>query len=580
MNPKEKYKTFPVIKMKNRQWPDKEIEKAPIWCSVDLRDGNQALPTPMTVKKKIEMFEMLVDCGFKEIEVGFPAASPTEYEFVRELIEKDMIPGDVTIQVLTQAREDLIAKTIESVRGAKSVIIHLYNSTSPAQREIVFGMEKSEIVDLAVKGTEWVKEYSNKLQDETEVIFQYSPESFSATEIEFSLEICEAVMNTWQPTPQNKMIINLPCTVEVAMPNVYADQIEWFCQNMNRRNASRRDSVIISVHTHNDRGTGVASTELAILAGADRVEGTLFGNGERTGNLDIVVVALNIYSHGIDPGLNFSNLEKIRRVYEKCTGMTVHERHPYSGELVFTAFSGSHQDAINKGLRNMNLKKSLTDIVPWNVPYLTIDPTDIGRKYDEVIRVNGQSGKGGIDYIMEQDLGICLPKEMLREFGRMAGDVIDALGREVNSEDIRTIFFNEYVNTDAYELKIFNALSKNGHCECDAIITKDGVKITLSGSGNGPIAAFVHAFNNTIDNSGDSSNLCPIKVLDQSEHALGKVKSENAEAISYVKLQSGDRVVWGAGIDTNIQKASIKAVISAIDRVYRLNTVRSIMNEL
>jgi 2-isopropylmalate synthase len=544
VNPAGKYQPFPTIDLCDRQWPSKRLTHAPKWCSVDLRDGNQALAVPMVVSQKIDMFETLVRCGFKEIEVGFPAASPTEFEFVRRLIKEGRIPDDVTIQVLVQARKDLIEETIRSLIGVKRAIIHLYNSTSPAQRKIVFGLEKPEIVALAVRGTEWVKEYSERLHG-TEVMFQYSPESFSATEVEFSLEVCEAVMDTWKPTPGRKMIINLPCTVEVATPNVYADQIEWFCRNM-----TRRDSTVISLHTHNDRGTGVAATELGLLAGADRVEGTLFGNGERTGNLDIVIVALNLYTQGIDPELELSDLESIREVYERCTGMIVPERQPYSGELVFTAFSGSHQDAIRKGLRMRG------DV--WQVPYLIIDPQDISRRYDEVIRINGQSGKGGMAYLLERECGIHLPKDMIREFGSVAGKTIDALGREVTSVDLQEMLWKEYVGKlSPYKLETFHSIDDVRGCQFTAVITLGDSKFELSGEGNGPIDAFVRSLH--------KKGIRDVQVLDQAEHALGA--GAEAKAIGYVQLQFPSGAIrWGAGVDTSIPLASIRAVLSAINR--------------
>src|SRR5687768_7329046 len=394
-DPSSKYRPFPPIPISDRQWPGRTLTTAPIWCSVDLRDGNQALAVPMNVSQKLELFDALVKCGFKEIEVGFPSASNTEFQFNRRLIEESRIPEDVTIQVLVQAREDLIEKTVQSLIGAKRVIIHLYNSTSPAQRRAVFGLEKAEIVKVAVRGARWIQERLPRLAG-TDVRLQYSPESFSATEVDFAKKISEAVMDVWQPTPERRMILNLPDTVEVAMPNVYADQIEWMCRNL-----KNRESLVISLHTHNDRNTGTAATELGLLAGADRVEGTLFGNGERTGNLDIVTVALNLYMHGIDPNLDFSDLNAIREIYERCTGMTVPARQPYGGELVFTAFSGSHQDAIRKGLTEWKQG----DREYWDVPYLTLDPTDINREYREVIRVNSQSGKGGVAYLLESEFG-------------------------------------------------------------------------------------------------------------------------------------------------------------------------------
>jgi len=526
------------------------ITRAPIWCSVDLRDGNQAIPVPMTVAQKMEMFQILVRCGFKEIEVGFPAASLTEYEFVRRLIEEGLIPEDVTIQVLVQAREELIERTIDSLVGARRVIIHMYNSTSPVQREVVFGMTKSQIVELAVRGTQWIKEYSAKLPG-TEVLFQYSPESFSATEVEFSLEICEAVVGAWLPFYPQTMIINLPETVEVAMPNIYADQIEWFCSNFKHRNR-----VIISLHTHNDRGTGVAATELGILAGADRVEGTLFGNGERTGNVDIITVALNLYTQGIEPGLDFSDLDSVREVYERCTGMRVPVRQPYSGELVFTAFSGSHQDAIRKGLHAMAANSAET--AKWNVPYLVMDPADVGRKYKEVvIRVNGQSGKAGISWLLECKCGINMPKAMQAEFGSVIQPKIDALGREVTAEDLKAMFWKEYVEREVpYKLVSFQTNEDSGTHYCHSIITLNGEKLQSSGLGNGPISAFINSLKDLEIN---------VSVLDQSEHALGV--GEEASAIAYVQLQfSNGKTRWGAGVDTSIDNASIKAVISALNR--------------
>ncbi|MDR3378564.1 MAG: 2-isopropylmalate synthase, partial [Verrucomicrobiae bacterium] len=429
-DPSTKYRSFPPVSLADRQWPNRTLTHAPRWCSVDLRDGNQALAVPMNVSQKLELFQTLVRMGFKEIEVGFPSASNTEFTFNRRLIEEKRVPEDVWLQVLVQAREDLIERTVESLVGARKAIIHLYNSTSPAQRRVVFGKSKDEIKAIAVKGAQMIKDRLPRLQG-TEIMLQYSPESFSATEVEFAREISEAVMEVWQPTPEHKMILNLPDTVEVAMPNVYADQIEWMCRHLRNR-----DSLIISLHTHNDRCTGVAATELGLLAGADRVEGTLFGNGERTGNLDLVTVALNLYMHGIDPRLDFSNLNGIIDVYERCTGMTVPPRQPYAGELVFTAFSGSHQDAIKKGLAEWEDQKQ----PHWDVPYLTIDPKDIGREYREVIRVNSQSGKGGVAYLLESEFGIELPKDLQREFGPIANEEVDKLSREVSGAELKSMF--------------------------------------------------------------------------------------------------------------------------------------------
>src|SRR5690348_7287559 len=463
-DPSKKYRQFPPIDLVERQWPNRTLTQAPRWCSVDLRDGNQALAVPMNVSQKLELFQVLVKCGFKEIEVGFPSASNTEFTFNRRLIEENRAPNDVWLQVLVQAREDLIERTFESLEGAKKAIIHLYNSTSPAQRRVVFGLTKAEIIGVAVRGAQLIQDRLPRLKG-TEVMLQYSPESFSGTEVEFAKEVSEAVMDVWQPTPQRKMILNLPDTVEVAMPNVYADQIEWVC-----RNIKNRESLIVSLHTHNDRSTGVAATELGLLAGADRVEGTLFGNGERTGNLDIVTVALNLYMHGIDPKLDFSDLNSIIDVYERCTGMTIPPRQPYAGELVFTAFSGSHQDAIRKGLTEWgrNGRKS------WDVPYLTIDPTDIGREYREVIRVNSQSGKGGVAYLLESEFGIELPKELQREFGPIANDEVDRLGREVSGAELKKMFWREYIDRESpWKLQGFETDSRNGTVRCRARLLRN-----------------------------------------------------------------------------------------------------------
>jgi 2-isopropylmalate synthase len=549
-NPSSKYQPFPLIQLPNRQWPTRHLSHAPMWCSVDLRDGNQALAVPMNVSQKLEMFKALVKCGFKEIEVGFPSASNTEFIFNRRLIEENLIPEDVTIQCLVQAREDLIERTVESLLGAKKVVIHLYNSTSPAQRKYVFGKTKEEIIAIAVKGAQMIKDRLHRLEASgTQVTLQYSPESFSATEVEFAKEISEAVIDVWQPTPERKMILNLPDTVEVAMPNVYADQIEWICTNI-----KNRESLIISLHTHNDRGTGTAATELGLLAGADRVEGTLFGNGERTGNLDIVQVAMNLYMHGIDPGLDFSNMNELIGMYERTTGMTVPPRQPYAGELVFTAFSGSHQDAIKKGLSGYDEHKTI-----WDVPYLTIDPNDIGREYHEVIRVNSQSGKGGVAYLLESEFGIELPKDMQREFGPIANDVVDKLGREVRAAELKEMFWKEYIERDTpFALHHFHADGVDGAFTCRSSLVKNGKEIAISGKGNGPIAAFVQA---VIQDGGAQ----PFEVANYREQSL-EAGSE-ASAISYIQIKLAlGKTVWGAGVDTNIELASIKAVISAVNR--------------
>jgi 2-isopropylmalate synthase len=552
----QKYQPFPPIHLPNRQWPSRVIAQAPAWCSVDLRDGNQALAIPMSVTQKLEMFDALLKVGFKEIEVGFPSASNTEFAFMRRLIEEQRIPDDVTIQVLVQAREELIEKTVESLMGARRAIIHLYNSTSPAQRNYVFGLSKPEIMEMATRGTQWIKDRVPKLAG-TEVIFQYSPESFSATEVEFALEICQAVMGTWQPTPENRMILNLPDTVEVAMPNIYADQIEWFITHL-----QQRDRVIISVHTHNDRGTGVAATELAILAGAERVEGTLFGNGERTGNLDIVTVALNLYMHGVDPHLDFTDLNSIRSVYERTTGMTVPARQPYAGELVFTAFSGSHQDAIKKGLAAWKKKG---DAAIWDVPYLTIDPEDIGREYREIIRVNSQSGKGGIAYLLENECGLMLPKGLQKEFGSQANEEIDKQGREFKARELYDIFDREYINLHEppYKLISFQTEGAQGTTKCLAqVVEKDGKTHNLTGQGNGPIAAFVDGLNQVLSSEKQ------FEVSHYSEHSLGSGAASSAIAYIQITGKHG-KTHFGAGVDTSIELASIKAVLSAVNRAER-----------
>jgi 2-isopropylmalate synthase len=547
--PSKKYRPFPPVRLPDRQWPGRVLTRAPRWCSVDLRDGNQALAVPMNVSQKLELFQTLVKTGFKEIEVGFPSASNTEFAFNRRLIEENRAPDDVWLQVLVQAREDLIERTVESLVGAKKAIVHLYNSTSPAQRRVVFGMSKTQIIQVAVRGATWIKERLPRLKG-TEVMLQYSPESFSATEVEFAREVSEAVMDVWQPTPGRKMILNLPDTVEVAMPNVYADQIEWIC-----RNIKDRESLIISLHTHNDRCTGVAATELGLLAGADRVEGTLFGNGERTGNLDIVTVALNLYQHGIDPKLDFSDLNSIIEVYERCTGMTVPPRQPYAGELVFTAFSGSHQDAIRKGLTEWKENGRRH----WDVPYLTIDPADIGREYREVIRVNSQSGKGGVAYLLESQFGIELPKDMQREFGPIANDEVDKLGREVSGAELKQMFWREYIERKSpWQLKKFETESKNGIVRCRAKVLRAGQPVELAGQGNGPLAALVHGFGKI--------GVPRFEIANYSEHALGS--GEAAAAIAYIQIKTADgKSRWGAGVDTNIELASVRAVLSALNRL-------------
>ncbi len=502
----------------------------------------------MSVDEKLEYFEMLVKIGFKEIEVGFPSASQIEFDFCRRLIEENRIPSDVAIQILCQCREDLIIRSIEALRGARNVIFHLYNSTSPAQRRYVFNTGKSEIIRIATQGIEWLRQHSAGLVAAgTRLRLEYSPESFTSTELEFSLQICEAVTDIWKPSPQNKIILNLPATVEYATPNVHADQIEWMCTHL-----SRRDSTIISLHTHNDRGTGIAATELALLAGADRVEGTLFGNGERTGNLDLVTVALNLHTHGIATGLDLSDLPRIREVYERTTRMDVHARHPYAGDLVFTAFSGSHQDAIKKSWDRQ------TPGTPWDVLYIPIDPADIGRSYKAIIRINSQSGKGGVAYILEHEFGFQLPKLMHKEIGRTINDLADSTGRELTPQEIHDAFVRDYIErTSPVALADFRTIERGSQVTCQADLIVNGTRRLVNGTGNGPIDAFVQATR--------EAGIPRFELLNYSEHSLGS--GAEARAVSYIQIKTGSgHTYFGAGIDTNIELASIKAVVSAINR--------------
>ncbi len=543
----KKYRKYPAMKMKKRMWPDNTIDKAPIWCSVDLRDGNQALPVPMSVEKKLKMFNLLTRLGFKEIEVAFPSASDTDFRFVRAIIEQRYLNDDTVIQVLTQSREHLIRRTMESVEGAKQAIIHLYNSTSEQQRRIVFKKEKREIIEIALEGTRLIKQLSRDC--DTDIRFEYSPESFTGTEMDFALEICEEVMNVWQPSAEKKAIINLPATVEMSTPNVYADQIEWFHNNL-----SCRDRIILSLHTHNDRGTSVAATELALLAGADRVEGTLFGNGERTGNVDILTLAMNLYSQGIDPELNIADMDRIINVYEQCTGMQVHERHPYAGKLVFTAFSGSHQDAINKGYHYARASKSEY----WDIPYLPIDPSDIGRQYEAIIRINSQSGKGGVAFVMEHEYGYNLPKAMHPEFGKIIKKKSDALGKELSPEEIMQEFNKNYIEAKGpYRLEDYTILSKGDTVTVNAEISVNNKIETIAGAGNGPISAFFDALKNT--------GISNYKFEAYEEHALSS--GADAEAVAYIQLENGGgRSIFGVGKDRNTTTASLLAIISALNR--------------
>ncbi|HOW61438.1 MAG TPA: 2-isopropylmalate synthase [Candidatus Contendobacter sp.] len=552
----QKYRPFPPVQLPDRQWPSRTLTQAPVWCSVDLRDGNQALIEPMGTDRKRRMFELLVQLGFKEIEIGFPAASQTDFDFVRDLVEHRLIPDDVSIQVLTQSREPLIRRSFEAVRGVKKAVVHLYNSTSPIQRQVVFGLDQAGIVDIAVSGARLMREIAAEHPD-TEWTFEYSPESFSATELDFALEVCEAVIEVWQPTPEHKVILNLPATVEMATPNVHADQIEWFCRHL-----KRRDSVVISVHPHNDRGTAVAAAELALLAGADRVEGTLFGNGERTGNVDIVTLALNLFTQGIDPGLDLSDINAVVRAAEYCNQLPVHPRHPYAGELVFTAFSGSHQDAIKKGLA-ANAGSAV-----WDVPYLPIDPTDVGRTYEAVIRVNSQSGKGGIAYLLEKDHGVRLPRRLQIEFSQVVQAIADATGKELTSADIWAAFAAEYLQPDEpfhfIEHRTIPAGHTSGVRKLTATIRERGRERLISGKGNGPIDAFTDALNRQYG--------LDVRVVDYHEHAIGA--GANATAVSYVEVRmDGEPATrFGVGIDSNIVTASLNAVVSALNRALRQAT--------
>jgi len=553
-SPITKYKPWGVIDLPNRQWPNRTIDQAPIWCSVDLRDGNQALPIPMGVKEKLELFKLLCQIGFHQIEIGFPSAAQTEFDFARKLIEDKLVPDGVALQVLTQAREHLIRRSFESLRGAQKAIIHVYNSTSPLQRKVTFGMSKEEIKKIAIEGVALVKKLLPELPD-TEVQMEYSPESFSDTEVEYALEVCEAVMDAWEPTEKNPIILNLPATVELFTPNVHADQIEWFCTHLRER-----DKATISLHTHNDRGTGTAATELGLLAGADRVEGTLFGNGERTGNLDIVTVALNMYSQGLHPDLDFSNIEEIREIYERTTGMTVHDRHPYGGDLVFTAFSGSHQDAIKKGM-DLRTKEGATEKDHWQVPYLSIDPQDIGRSYEAIIRINSQSGKGGVAYVLSREFGLDLPKPMHPEVGLLMNEKADSESRELAAEEIYQAFKKEFLEIHSpLELISYetNKISAD-EISCSAKIRCEDNELEITGQGNGPINAFVHA----LENEG----LKDFKLTDYRQHSIGGGSGTKSAAFVQLQTKSG-RVAYGCGIHASIEKSGLLALVSAYNRVH------------
>ncbi len=555
----EKYQSYPAVDLPDRQWPSRQLKSSPIWCSVDLRDGNQALINPMTLEQKLEMFQLLLDIGFREIEVGFPAAAQVEYDFLRKLVDDHLIPDDVVIQVLVQCREPLIQRTFEALEGVKQSIVHIYNSTSTVQRRVVFGKDRSEITDIAVEGAKLVHELSKPLKDKgSKVMFQYSPESFTGTELDFSLSICEAVIDVWQPTPDNKIILNLPATVEMSAPNVYADQIEWFC-----RNIKKRDSVIVSVHTHNDRGCGIAASELGLLAGADRVEGTLFGNGERTGNADLFVLAMNLFAHGIDPKLDFRNIDHIIKTYESCCQLPVHQRHPYAGALVYTAFSGSHQDAINKGMKAYQNQQSSKI---WEVPYLPIDPQDLGRTYEAIIRINSQSGKGGVAYIMAQEFGYELPKTLHPEFAKVIQTYSDKVEREITPQEIFEQFQKTYLQIqtpfefDGYSIKSLPHTNREESAvQIDAKLFFNQQPLKIQGWGNGPLDALCTGLRE-IDKIS-------FRLTEYHEHALGK--GSNAKAIAYVQIRTNHgQHYFGVGQDTNTTVAPFKALLNAFNRAY------------
>ncbi|CAA9257972.1 MAG: 2-isopropylmalate synthase [uncultured Corynebacteriales bacterium] len=554
--PFQRYTPFPPIDLPDRGWPARRIEQAPLWCSVDLRDGNQALIDPMTPARKRRMFELLVRMGYKEIEVGFPSASQTDFDFVREIIEQDLIPDDVTIQVLTQARQPLIERTYEAIAGAPRAIVHLYNSTSTLQRRVVFGLDRDGITAIAVDAARLCLKLAEQAGD-TAVRFEYSPESYTGTELDYALEVCAAVLDVWRPTPEWPTILNLPATVEMATPNVYADSIEWMSRNL-----PRRDAVVLSLHPHNDRGTAVAAAELGVMAGADRVEGTLFGNGERTGNVDLVTLGMNLFSQGVDPRIDFSDIDEIRRTVEYCNQLPVHERHPYGGDLVYTAFSGSHQDAIKKGFDA--LERDAADAgVPvdgfrWGVPYLPIDPKDVGRSYEAVIRVNSQSGKGGVAYLMKTEHALDLPRRLQIEFSQVVQRVTDSEGGEVDAAQLWSIFSAEYLAEGPVRLVRHESAAVDGVVTVAADVTVAGVARTVRGRGNGPIAAFA---------AGLATLGWDVRVLDYAEHALSA--GGDARAAAYLEVQVGERVLWGVAVDENIVTASLHAVLNAIARVDR-----------
>lgn len=555
-DPSIKYHPFAQIPLNDRQWPSRRIEKAPIWCSVDLRDGNQALAVPMGIHEKLEFFNLLTDIGFKQIEIGFPSASDTEFNFARTLIDNKLIPNDVAIQVLVQCREHLIHRTYEAIKGAHKAVVHFYNSTNPLQRRVTFGMSKEQIRQIAVDAAKLVKKMESECGD-TEITYEYSPESFSDTEVDYAVEVCNAVMEVIEPTPQRKLILNLPDTVQYATPNVHADQIEYVC-----RNIKHRDCAIVSLHTHNDRGTGVAATELGLMAGADRVEGTLFGNGERTGNVDIVTVALNMYMQGVNPGLDFGDIHSIREVYERCTRMSVPPRQPYAGDLVFTAFSGSHQDAIKKGMDQMEKTRAEGKTPMWEVPYLPIDPRDIGRSYEAIIRINSQSGKGGVAYVMEREFGFQMPKNMHPEFGQVITAYADKQGNELSTEQIYDVFRKEYLERKEPLALVSCDIVPGGkapnNIEARARVRYKGEVRDISGFGNGPINALVNA----IERAGWKQ----FRVRDYAQHALTGGSAANAASYVCVERLGDKKPFWGAAVDPSIEMSGLKALVSAVNR--------------
>ena len=547
-NPSSKYRAFPTVHLSDRTWPDTVLTRPPVWCSVDLRDGNQALIEPMDIPRKLRMFKLLVAIGFKEIEVGFPSASQVEFDFLRKLIQEDLIPADVTIQVLTQAREPLIRRTFEALQGAKRVIVHLYNATAPVMRKVVLGLDENGIVELATSQAKLFKVLAAS-QPDTQWTFQYSPEMFSGTELAFSKRVVDAVTDVWQPTPAHKCIVNLPSTVEHSTPNIFADMIEWM-----HRHLARRDAIVLSVHPHNDRGTGTAAGEFAVMAGADRLEGCLFGNGVRTGNLDLVNVALNLYSQGVDPGLDLSDIDEIRRTVEHCNQLPVHPRHPYAGDLVYTSFSGSHQDAIKKAFA----ARQECDI--WDMPYLPIDPKDLGRSYEAVIRVNSQSGKGGISYLLESEYGLELPRRLQIEFSQVVQTVMDATGKELTARDLHALFESEYgvrvIATPVHQILAVSGDGDRTQVTLTADVDLAGRKLDIRGVGTGPIDAFVEGLSRATSQN--------VRVLDYHEHAIGS--GSHVQAVAYLELRVGQLTVFGVGMDANIVSASLKAILSGFQR--------------